>query len=240
MAKGRFGTLTSWSYSVYTQYLKCPFSVCLDKIQRVRITEPDNPAFIKGDKVHAAADQHVSFTGKKPPKLIPELSAPAVQEALAKARAAKARTEQEWAFTRQWVPTGWFDKDAWLRVKTDVCSDTIKPPTVDIIDWKTGKPWPDHAQQRSLYGLGGLVLVQTGVLAGGSKDVELTAKHIYTDTGQSATEKFGMKHLKPLQREWLARIKEMMKDTVYPTKTGSHCKYCRFARSRGGPCPEKM
>jgi hypothetical protein len=235
--KPRFSTLTSWSFSVYSQYLKCPFSVCLDKVMRVRIQEPDNPAFVKGNRVHDAAGRHVAGAGR-PPKLPPELE-PAKAE-LNRLRKAGARAEQEWAFTRSWAPTGWFDKDAWLRMKTDACADSVDPPTVDVVDWKTGRQYPEHAQQRSLYALGGLQLVQIGALAGGSKDTVLTARHVYVETGQSATETFVMKRLAPLKREWLARVRQMLSDTTYPTHTGHHCSWCKYAKSKGGPCPEKM
>jgi RecB family exonuclease len=234
--KGRFAELTSWSFSVYTRYLKCPFEVCLDKIQRVRVEEPENPFFVKGNRVHAAADAAVSGKGKMP-KLTAEMLP--IKEQLVSLRARGAKTEQEWAFDKTWNLVDWRDwKRAWLRIKTDVCADTLEPPTVDIVDWKTGKVHPEHAQQRSLYALGGLQLVQLGLLAGGSKKVDLTAQHVYVDTGQSATEKFTMKHLAPLKREWLARIDKMMKDTTYKAQPGYHCKYCKFRKSNGGPCPE--
>jgi hypothetical protein len=248
--KGRFATLTSWSFSVYTQYMKCPFSVCLDKIMRVRIQEPDNPHFIKGNRTHTIADTFIGGVGAKRPALEEtikcgketlKVNLTAVKDQLIDLRKKKARTEQEWAFDRQWKPTDWRDwTGAWLRIKTDVCADTKEPPTVEIVDWKTGKPYADHKQQRSLYALGGLQLVQIGALADGNKDVKLTARHVYIDTGQSATEEFTMKNLAPLKREWLARIKIMMSDTTFKTKTGRHCGYCKYAKSKGGPCPEKM
>ena len=253
MAKGRFATLTSWSFSVYTQYVKCPFSVCLDKIIRVRITEPDNPAFIKGNKAHDIAAEFAGGTGKKVPSLkatLPplapggppvKLDLTAIKGILTDLRARKPRTEQEWAFDRQWNPCDWRDWNrAWLRIKTDICADSEDPPVVDIVDWKTGKVHDEHKQQRSLYALGGLQLVQLGVLAGGSKKTVLTAQHVYVDTGQSATETFQFKQLAALKREWMDRIKTMISDTTYPTKTGNHCRWCRYAKSKGGPCPEKM
>ena len=237
-SKGRFATLTSWSFSVYQQYLKCPFSVCLDKIMRIRIQEEPNPFFEKGNRVHDLAARFAGGAGR-PPKLSAELES--VKEELLALRKLKPKVEQEWAFDREWNPVDWRDWNrAWLRIKTDLCANSVEPPVVDIVDWKTGKVHEEHKQQRSLYALGGLQLVQIGTLAGGSKDVQLTARHVYTDTGQSATEKFTMKNLAPLRREWLARIKQMMADTVYPTKTGFHCRYCKYAKSRGGPCPEKM
>lgn len=235
--KEKMPTLTSWSYSVYTSYLKCPLSVCFDKIKRVRMVEPKNPHFEKGDRVHKAAETHISGTGKAPP-IIPELKL--VKEPLTFYRKARAKAELEWAFTKQWLPTTWFGSDAWLRIKVDVCHDEKKPPLVKITDWKTGRVYDEHKQQRSLYALGGLLLTELGQLAGGGKDVKVVAEHLYTDTGMSATEQFAMKDLKPLKTEWLSRIKQMMSDTKYPAKTGFHCRYCKYRKSNGGPCQEDM
>lgn len=232
-----FANLVSWSYSVYTQYVKCPLSVCFDKVQRIRIVEPPNPHFEKGDRVHKAAELFIGGSGKVP-VVIPELKA--VKDRLAFFRKARASVELEWAFDKSYRPTSWFGQDAWLRVKTDVCLDTKEPPLVHITDWKTGKVYDEHKQQRSLYALAGLQLVELGALAGGSKDVKLTAEHLYTDTTQSATEEYDMKDLAPLKREWGSRIKQMMSDTRYPAKTGFHCRYCRFRKSAGGPCKENM
>jgi hypothetical protein len=247
--KGSFATLTSWSFSTYMQYTKCAFSVCLDKVQRVRIKEPDNPAFAKGDRAHAIAESFVSGTGKPPAlkeKLLItggppiELDLTPVKELLISLRNAHASVELEWAFDRQYNPVGWSDwAKAWVRMKADVCRDDTAPPEVDIVDWKTGKVHvEDHRLQRRLYALGGLRLVQIGALAGGSKDVTLTAKHVYIDTGQTATEEFKMKDLSPLKKEWEARVKQMMADTVYRATPGWHCKYCRFNHKTGGPCRE--
>jgi hypothetical protein len=232
--KPRFATLTAWSFSVYMQYCKCPFSVCLDKIQRVRIVEPPNAALEKGNRIHKNAEDAVRAPGKMP-KLEPELGR--LRPLLRTLRDAKASVELNWAFNNLWHPTGWFAKDCWVRVKTDACADTKEPPTVTIVDYKTGKVYDDHKQQRSLYALAGLQLVQIGQLAGGSKTTKLTAQHVYVDTTQTATEEFTLKDLKPLKREWEARTKQMLEDTQFPVKEGPHCRWCRFAKSRGGPCP---
>ncbi len=233
----KLATLTAWSYSVYTQYFKCPLSVCFDKIKRVRMVEPPNPAFEKGNRVHGAAEQYIKSAGaKRAPALIAELAG--VKDRLDMFRKLGASAELEWTFNKDWQPTSWFGHDAWLRVKTDACAES--PGLVQITDWKTGKIYDDHKQQRSLYGMAGLQLVELGKLAGGDKSVKVLAEHAYTDTGQSATEEYSMKDLKPLKAEWLRRIKQMMGDTKYPAKTGFHCRYCKFRKSNGGPCPEAM
>jgi PD-(D/E)XK nuclease superfamily len=227
--------LTSWSYSVYTQYMKCPLSVCFDKVKKIRIYEPPNPAFEKGNLVHKNAETYIGGAGKAP-SVIPELKP--VVEKLKLFRKLKAMVEQDWAFTSGYLPTSWFGADAWLRIKVDVCA--IEPKLVQITDWKTGKVYDDHKQQRSLYALGGLQLIELGKLPGADKDAKVVAEHLYTDTTQSATEEFVLKDLKPLKREWETRIKQMMSDTRYPAKTGFHCRWCKFRKSNGGPCPENM
>lgn len=235
--KGKFATLTSWSYSVYTSYMKCPMSILFEKVMRIRIMEPPNPHFEKGNRIHKFAENYISTAGKAP-TIIPELKS--VKERLSAFRKMKAIVEQDWAFTSKYLPTSWFGNEAWLRIKVDVCAVTKAPPLVQITDWKSGKVYDEHKQQRSLYALGGLQLVELGLLAGGAKDTKVVAEHLYTDTTQSATEEYRLKDLNPLKREWATRIKQMMSDTKYPAKTGFHCRYCKFRKSAGGPCPENM
>jgi CRISPR/Cas system-associated exonuclease Cas4 (RecB family) len=232
-------TLTSWSYSVYCKYIECPHRIFLEKIKRVRMPEAPNPNMARGNMVHEGAQIFVSTPAKKP-KLIKELAL--FRDGLERLRKFKARVEQDWAFDIKWEPVAWNDwKRAWLRVKVDSCLDAAEPkPIVEIIDYKTGKVYDDHRQQRSLYGLAGLRLVQLGELAGGDKNVKLTAQHWYLDTGQTATEEFTMNDFASLKRNWLTRIKGMMSDTKFKPQTGYHCRWCPYAKSKGGPCPEKM
>jgi len=214
-------------------------SVRFDKVDRIHIEEPPNPHFVKGDRVHAEADSFITSASKKEPAISKELKGVTVR--LQFLRKLKAQVERDWAFTKDYTPTSWFGDNAWLRVKTDACAvEPIEPPLIHIVDWKTGHVYEEHKQQRSLYALAGLQLASLGQIPGATKDSKLVAAHDYTDTGFTATETFTPKDLKKLKREWAARIRGMMSDTRYPAKTGFHCRYCRFRKSNGGPCPENM
>lgn len=231
-------TLTAWSYSTYTAYIRCPLSIFFEKILRIRIAEPPNPHFEKGNLVHKAAEEHI--TAKKAPKLIPELAS--VTTHLKLFRKLKAAVEQEWTFDNAFNITSWFAPNAWLRMKVDVCAVEPKEALVQIVDWKTGRIHDEHKQQRSLYALGGLQLIQLGQLLPPElkKAAKITVEHVYTDTTQAAKEEFTMKQLKPLKDEWLRRIRTMMMDTKFPSKPGFHCRYCKFRKSNGGPCKENQ
>lgn len=231
-------TLTSWSYSVYTQYINCPLSVCFEKIKRIRIAEPPNPAFVKGNMMHKFAEEFVGVKEKKAPVIIPELAA--VTKKLQLFRKLKAKVEADWAFTKDWLPTRWNDWDnCWLRIKVDAVAEVKKPePLVHIVDWKSGKIYEEHKQQRSLYALAAMQLIDLGTLADGDKKTKIIAEHAYTDTTQTAIEEYTMKDFKPLKAEWMRRVEHMMSDTKYPAKTGFKCRYCKFRKSNGGPCPE--
>lgn len=235
MPKGKFAKLTSWSFSAYTQYLRCPLSVFFERVQRVRMPEEKSPVLERGDRVHKAAETYVSTSGR--PQMIPELRHYA--DRLKDFRRRRARTELEWAFTSAWTPTGWLAPDAWLRMKLDVLHEQTAPPAVYVGDYKTGRVYPEHAQQRSLYGLGALTLVKLGALAGGAKATTVTVEHLYTDTTQLATEQYGLKDLEPLKAEWVRRTEQMLNDTTYNAQPGNHCRWCKFAVSRGGPCVEE-
>lgn len=235
MPKAKFDKLKAWSYSAYTMYVQCPLSICFDKIQRIRMPEEKSPVLERGNAVHKEGETYVGFQGKRPPKLSKDLSH--LKERMDVWRKSMAKVEVEWAFDNAWNTTSWFAKDCWLRIKVDLLLHSKEPPTVDIKDYKTGKVKPDHAQQRSLYALGGLRLVQIGALAGGNKNVKLTAEHIYIDTKQEATQQFTLKQLPALQREWMARTETMMNDTQFKLNEGYHCRWCKFRKSAGGPCP---
>lgn len=262
MSKGQFSTLQAWSYSVYTQWLKCPFSVCLEKIRRVRIEEPPSSILTYGDATHNVSQLYVIGNSKvtlasaakaavKARKAMLDKQAydpimmnevtntmSAQKPLLDRLRKAKAQVELKWTFTKAYALTGWFAGDAWLRIIVDAMRHQAKPPEVEIIDYKTGKIYDDHKLQRKIYAMGGLQLVQLGQLAGGDKNVKVTASHVYVNGGATGTETFTMKDLEPLKREWGQRIKQMMSDTEFPVRPGPHCKWCKFAKSKGGPCKE--
>ena len=55
--------------------------------------------------------------------------------------------EQQLALTKDLTPTGWFDKNVWIRAIVDLA--IINGSKAVIVDWKTGKVDDDFTQQRA-------------------------------------------------------------------------------------------
>jgi|SRR5579859_5709297 len=221
--------LTAWSYSRWKDYEKCPFFCKCKHLLRMR--EPDNPAMENGTIVHQLGAQHVTGALKKFPKELGVFG-----EEFKKLRAAKALTEQEWAFDSRYAQVDWFSKQAWLRIKVDAHYLLQQPTgkrglvrtTVVIVDYKTGKNHADHAQQRSLYALGGLLMYPDAA--------EVVAEHWYIDSGEIESDTFAAKDLPKLQRQWEQRTRAMLADSSFVPRPGAYCRWCHYSKAKGGPC----
>jgi hypothetical protein len=235
----KFDTLKAWSHSVYAQWVKCPLSVCFEKIQRIQIAEQRSPMLDYGSEIHLAAQNYVVMA--KPPLLHKNLATRKILPILDRMRAAEAEVELKLAFTKDYKLTEWKDDNAWLRMIVDAMREKAKPPEVEVVDYKTGRIYPEeHHLQRELYALGALAMVDEGQLAGGNQKTKVLVSHVYVDGGAVATEEYAPKNLPLLKKDWAQRIKPMMTDTTFPAIIGRHCGYCKFAKSKGGPCPEEM
>jgi hypothetical protein len=131
-------TKLAHSYSALKQFDNCP-----KQYHMQRITKEVKPSFgeaaLHGQRVHEELEAALKGEGvseqvvKYQPLLDAFTSLPG--EVLA---------EQEMTLNDKLEPTGWWDKDAWLRSKIDVL--VLNGPDAVVADWKTGKHRPDFFQ----------------------------------------------------------------------------------------------
>lgn len=104
-------------------------------------------------------------------------------------------------------------------------------PTLHIGEWKSGSPKDTHGDQRKLYALFGMrkwtyvdeVKVTTYYLEDTAPPQQLIVKNTAT-----AEEK--------LKALWNGRVEQMRSDKILAPKPGDHCRWCDYAKSKGGPC----
>ena len=145
MATSKPPTVVPWSYSSLTSFETCPRRHYLTRITK-QVVEPQTDALTFGNKVHKELE--LATKGEKPLSAGFQNYKPLVD----KLRAAPGRKLIEYKFglTRSFKPTGFFDKDVWVRGAIDYAAVTEQKATV--LDHKTGKPKVDMDQLRLFAG----------------------------------------------------------------------------------------
>jgi RecB family exonuclease len=225
--------LTSWSFSRWSDYRKCPAYFRFKHI--LKTPEPKNAAMDRGTAIHKLAEDYVSG---KTAKLAKELGAFKAEFAALKKQKVKV-VEENWAFTNKWDLTTWNNWDhCWLRVKLDVAYVHEEHSVVVPIDYKTGKMRAEknaeYELQLELYGVSAL-LQMPSVQAASPRLWYIDEGVIYPNPEEREIE-FFRKDVPALKKKWEARVKPMFQDTTFKPTPGDACRWCHYSKSKDGPC----
>lgn len=225
--------LPAWSYSRLAKWEQCPASAYFAFVAKV--PEKKSEQMLRGQRAHEDAAKILS---KKP---IDISTTPLTAEWIKRLENTRIlygediEAELQQGYDKGWLPTGWFDKNAWCRIVFDAFIVKAGTDTVLVQEHKTGKPRAEHLAQASLYAAGAYALVP------GAKTYEITLNYLDLNPnfGQGI-----VRHTFPgeLARKqivtWTKRAEPMLADTHYIANPGKHCQWCSFAKSKGGPCSE--
>ena len=212
--------ISQWSYSRYAQWVACPFAAYQKYVLKKK--DESSPAMERGSAIHKKIEDYLKGTTKVVPVEV-DKQLHGYYKLLKKE---KYQPELELAFTAKWEPTGWFDRNVYVRIKVEA----LAPDASVIIDHKTGQPRGGYGEQMELYGLAGHLLNPTAVV--------VRADLAFTDKGIVVEESFRLRELKKFARKWDAKVKPMLMDRTFtPAPSEESCKWCVFKKSRGGPCP---
>jgi hypothetical protein len=141
--------MTAWSFSRLNSYEQCPKKYFRISVQK-DIKEPASEVLAYGDEVHAALKDRVA-KGKDLPLHLSHLEPLASVFSNPKPKPLDIVTEQQLAITKDFKPTGWFDKDVWCRAIIDYCA--LYPVSALIVDYKTGRQSEDFTQLKLCAGM---------------------------------------------------------------------------------------
>lgn len=219
----------AWSFSRFDLWRTCPKQF-YEKFISKSIKEHQSPAMARGDEIHKGLATFLQGGRSDPPaakaldKFTPLLfQLRDIPDKL---------VEQQWAFDRDWKPTGWFARGnvkhpAWLRVILDV--GVIYPDdTADVIDHKTGKKYGSNDDQMELFA------VATFSYAPWVTDV--TTRLWYLDEGSEDIAEFSVKDVEKLRAKWEKAVEPMFADTTFAPRPNDKCRFCPLAKSNGGNC----
>lgn len=218
--------VTAWSISRLNTYTQCPFKFKLTAIDRIK--EPQSPAMARGAAIHKEAENYLKGTDIAVPQNLSLMAAE-----FNELHNANAQAELEVTFNKDWGITGWFDKDAWCRIKIDAMA--VVDGVIRIIDFKTGKYKPDdndaYEQQLELYALAALIMYPdiTGV----------SAELWFLDSGAhvgTKTDSYTHAMVPDLKKKWELKVTPMFVDTLFAERPNKFCNWCHFRKANNGPC----
>ena len=203
------------SYSQISLYERCAFAYHCRYKQKIK--EPESEALKRGIKVHNKIEDYIK--GKR--KTLKDVSR--AKKFIDEIKKMDAKTEEFWHFNKNWEMV---DDWNWLVVKVDAYC-IPKEGILRLIDWKTGKPWPEHRSQLHLY-------ATAGFSAYDCHTVECIAS--YVDAGSSIFYIFEEDEYESMKDTWSKRISRLEKEKKWKMNPGFHCKWCNFGKSKEGPC----
>ena len=208
------------SYSSMRMFDNCPLRYYRQRIKK-DVVDHGGEASIYGERVHESFELRLKNKTPLPPELGKHEKLCLGVEKLAVG--GLLEPEKEMVLTKDLNVTGWYDDDAWLRLKADVVVVTRDKQAV-CLDWKTGKRRPDFFQLQ----LGALQIFQH------YPDVKRVATSFVWLKDNAALDSEGYTlDNKPMieakLRSKVERIEEALFEDVWPAKPGPLCNYCPAA-----------
>ena len=228
------GLVPRWSASTLKTYDTCPHQVFLDKVKRE--PQDEHPAAARGTALHDIAECFVQATWDN----IAETSKPHLADWEAKIfpkwkiqfeelrtayENAEVEVEGEWAFDKDWKPTGWDAPDAWARMKLDVLHWQDEH-SVKVIDYKSGKKYGNeaaHSNQGLIYAIGTFMR---------HPEVQFVETNFwYLDHNLDNPQRYTREQAMLFLPRITDRATILTSDTLFkPKPSGSNCRWCAYSK----------
>lgn len=216
--------ITAWSYSRYADYKQCPLRFKLKYIDKLK--EPGSPAMQRGGDIHKEGENYL--IAKKKPKAVPTAYVH-FADMMQDLRGLNPMVEQQWGFTQQWTPTGWFAGDTWLRI---ICDVVVKydDGEVDLIDFKTGRKYDTNEEQVELFSAAPFIKWPE------VEQVQTRLWYLDQPGDNEVLRVYTRSDFDRIKKDWTEKVKPMFKDKRFAPTPNQKCRWCSFRKEAGGPC----
>ena len=206
----------AWSYSRLKLFEDCPFKFYTMNISK-QVKDTGSEAMDAGKRDHESLQKRVESATPLPAHLT-QMEGVCRQFDQAKAHGYNVLTEKQWAFTRDFKPTGWFEKNVWVRVILDV--GVVGKTKALVADYKTGKRNPDWDQ---------LQLFAAATMLQYPEVQHVTAQFLWTKQGAEDKEEFTRTQLPEIWARFIPRVEKIQEANAtrnWPKKPGRQCSWC--------------
>lgn len=216
-----------WSFSQWETYDQCPAKWRYGSVLKLP-RKPPGPAASRGLDIHDSVEAYIKggVSGSLHPAVNPKYIS-VLDE-----------------FKHHENGDRWTEKKLGVDAEWNICPpqspyafcvavlDAVRYDNSGILhigEWKSGKPKDSHADQRKLYAV-------FGMKAWRAVEVRATTYYLEdTHPPQRITVKSeaGWQTLKNL---WEGRIRTMQRDEMCAPRPSFGCRFCDYAKDKGGPC----
>jgi len=207
-----------WSYSAYSTYNTCARKYLYAYIEK--LPQPKHPAAERGVTTHKKGED---FLLGKIAECPPEFHK--FKALMLDLRELEAQPELEIILDSGWSPAP--KEQRWLKGVIDAAV-IYEDNTGCIVDFKTGKQYPEHETQIQLYAL------MLRALHPEIGDIE--TRLWYLDQGHESKDISIAANDSHLRSIWSSRANKMLTDENFALNPGRHCYWCPFHVRKGGPC----
>jgi len=219
-----------YSYSSLATFKQCPAKFKFAYIDKVEVeSEPPSPAMERGTKIHNSVEDYL--LGKSE-FLHPDIHKDYGQWMFGlRQEPGELIPEWKWGITWEFKPCSYDAADCMLHGYTDLLVlPEDEKANVPLYEWKTGKKYlDDHMAQVNLYSMVTMIHhpERPGVDAMITYFDQNDYHKVYYPQGMMLNYMTGMRR----------EVDKLVFETRYPTKPSFKCRWCKFSRDNGGPCP---
>lgn len=217
------------SFSRVQTYKKCPAMYEWQYILGNKDERGPGPAAERGTRIHNSIEQafltrNLNLLDVEVPTKIRSILQMCMHDVTSEM--CETRPEMVFALTRDWEPTEFEAEDAYVRGFMD--GVFVYEDKVLIHEYKTGKEYDEHAEQKQLYAMVAMIMFPE------IQEVEVIG--VYIDQCKLKPTTYSRAHLNSMKFTWQRQI-DKMAIASYPTRPGMHCRWCNKSAKAGGPCP---
>ena len=216
-----------WSFSQWETYNSCPAKWKFSSVMKLP-RMPPGPAAARGLEIHASVEKYVitgdagDLHGAIKPRYIQ------VFDQLRTHENGDMFCEKKLGFDAEWSVCPPAAKEVAQCIAILDAVRFRNDKTVQVYEWKSGKPKDTHGDQRKLYALSSFIHWK-------AEKAEVTTYYLEdTEVPQKLT--IGQSGAEKLKLLWNDRIRQMQRDEFCAPKPSFACIWCDFSKKKGGPC----
>ena len=211
-----------WSYSRYGMYAKCPAQY--EWFYRLKMPRESSPALERGLDIHAKAENYVNGLITSMPKELEKFAA--------EFKALKREYKKGDGFCEPDISTNKDGSSAKMKTTdyfigfADYFHRPSKLHELTVIDYKTGRQYPEHKSQGHAY--------STFLLQQNPNYDSVHVEFWYLDSGEVTEFDFTQEQLPDMLALWERRINKMYADKDFKPTPHKFCNWC--GKKKAGKC----